>query len=105
MPQIVVTTRDGDMRTLEAELNQTLMDAIRNHCIDDLEAICGGSCACATCHVFVDENFLDLLTAASEDENMLLEGSEHHQPISRLSCQVRITQAMEGLRLTIAPEG
>lgn len=106
MPQIVVTTRAGAERVLEAELNQTVMEVIRDSGVPDIEAICGGSCACATCHVYVSYDFFDQLPPISEDEHVLLEGCEHYRPeTSRLSCQIRMSGPLDGLRLTIAPEG
>jgi len=106
MPQIVVTTREGEEQLLEAGLNETVMAVITHSGIPDIEAICGGSCACATCHVYVARDYFDQLPPVSEDEQVLLEGSEHYRPeASRLSCQLHISEALDGLRVTIAPEG
>ncbi len=106
MPQIVVTTRAGEKQTLAAEPGRTAMEVIRDGGIAEIEAICGGSCACATCHVYVNPEFLDRLAPVSEDEQLLLEGSEHYRAgSSRLSCQIRLSAALDGLALTIAPEG
>ena len=103
MPRIVVTSREGDVKEVDAELNRTLMEVLRDEGFE-LEALCGGCCSCATCHVYVDPAFADRLPPISEDEDMLLDGSNHRQPdTSRLSCQVRVTGEMEGLRLTVAP--
>ena len=71
---------------------------------DELLALCGGCCSCATCHVYVDPAFADSLPAMSEDENDLLDSSDHRNDTSRLSCQVVLTDALDGLRVTIAPE-
>lgn len=106
MPKIHVTTRQGVERTLEGEAGQKVMEVIRDSDIDELEAICGGSCACATCHVYIDPGFTPRLTGASEDEEILLEGSEHYQPgVSRLSCQIKLSPELDHLKLAIAPEG
>jgi 2Fe-2S ferredoxin len=80
------------------------MQAIRDSGIHELVALCGGLCACATCHVYVDDSFVDALPAADADESGLLEGSSHLKENSRLSCQFRLTDALDGLRVTIAPE-
>ncbi len=106
MPQIVVTTRNGEERALEAEPDQTVMATIRDSGIPDIEAICGGSCACATCHVYVSPEFYDRLPPVSDDELVLLEGSEYYQAeSSRLSCQIHVSPELDGLEVRIAPEG
>jgi 2Fe-2S ferredoxin len=69
-----------------------------------VEAICGGVCSCATCHVFVDERWLGRLPARDDDEQELLEELEHFRNNSRLSCQVEFTDALDGMHVTIAPE-
>lgn len=104
MVEILVTDRAGQAQPIEAEAGMSLMEAIRNSGSDDLLALCGGCCSCATCHVYVDSAFADLLPAMSEDENDLLDCSSHRGVGSRLSCQVPVTGAMTGLRITIAPE-
>ena len=104
MPQLVVIDRKGKQHLVESETNLTLMEAIRNEGIDGLAALCGGVCSCATCHVHVDPAFLALLPPMSEDEDLLLEGSSHRHENSRLSCQIRLTENMSGLRLTLAEE-
>lgn len=106
MPHIIVTTREGEEQVLEAGLHETVMAVIRDGGIPDIEAICGGSCACATCHVYVNGDYFQQLPPVTEDEQVLLEGSEHYRPeASRLSCQIHISEALDGLRVTIAPEG
>jgi len=105
MPRITVTTRDGEQQLLDAQPNRTLMEVIRDNGIYELEAICGGCCSCATCHVYVDPEFADRLPPISEDEELLLDGSNHRRPaVSRLSCQIRISESLEGLAIEIAPE-
>ncbi len=106
MPNIVVTTRDGEDRTLDAGQDRTVMEVVRDSGIADIEAICGGCCACATCHVYVSPDYFDQLPPVTEDEQVMLEGSEHYRPdASRLSCQIRVSTALDGLAVTIAPEG
>lgn len=80
------------------------MEALRDSGFDDIQAICGGCCACATCHVYVDDAFLSSLPEPSRDERELLETSTQVTRNSRLSCQIPVTAALDGLRLTIAPE-
>ena len=104
MPQLTVVTRDGSEQTFEAETGFSVMEAIREHGIDELLALCGGCCSCATCHVYVDDAFLGDLPGMKGDEDDLLDSSDHRQPNSRLSCQLPIGPALDGLRVTIAPE-
>jgi 2Fe-2S ferredoxin len=80
------------------------MEAIRDGGFDELLALCGGCCSCATCHVHVDPAFADLLPPMSEDENDLLDSSDHRDPTSRLSCQLPLTDALDGLKIRIAEE-
>jgi 2Fe-2S ferredoxin len=104
MPAIVITTREGEKRTIAASSNISLMEAIRDAGIDELLALCGGCCSCATCHVKIDPAFADKLPPMSDDENDLLDSSEHRDRWSRLSCQILVTSELEGLSATIAPE-
>lgn len=104
MPTISVTTRDGRAVPVIAEVGRSLMEAIRGAGIDDLMALCGGSCSCATCHVKVDPVNAHLLSPASEYENDLLDSSSHRDGTSRLSCQITVSAELDGLRVTIAPE-
>ena len=104
MPKIVVVNRAGEEKTVEADAGLSVMEAIRDNGFDELLALCGGCCSCATCHIFIDPAFADKLPAMSDDENDLLDSSDHRNETSRLSCQVQITGDLDGLRVTIAPE-
>ena len=104
MPRLIVTTREGDASEIEVGDGLTVMEAIRDNGFDELLALCGGCCSCATCHVHVDGDFLDRLPAMSADEDDLLESSDHRASNSRLSCQLPFTSDLDGLRVTIAPE-
>jgi 2Fe-2S ferredoxin len=104
MPKLIVVTREGEESTIEAEAGLSVMEVIRDAGIDELLALCGGCCSCATCHVHVDPDFLGKLPAMSEDENDLLDSSDHRNETSRLSCQVPLSADLDGLRVTIAPE-
>jgi len=104
MPRVIVTTRSGEVLSLKVDANRTLMEAIRDNGVNEVLALCSGCCSCATCHVYVDADFADRLPPISEDEDALLDGSRHRRPSSRLSCQIRITDVLNGLRATVAPE-
>lgn len=104
MPKLIVVNRDGAEQTVEGDKGLSVMEVIRDHGFDELLSLCGGCCSCATCHVYVDPAFADALPAMSEDENDLLDSSDHRNETSRLSCQVVLSDALDGLRVTIAPE-
>jgi 2Fe-2S ferredoxin len=104
MPKLTVVNRDGEESTIDVEDGLTVMEAIRDNGFDELLALCGGCCSCATCHVHVDPAFAGKLPAMSEDEDDLLESSDHRNESSRLSCQIAFTDDLDGLKVTIAPE-
>jgi len=99
-----VVTRDGNQKTIEAADGVSVMEAIRDAGFDELLALCGGCCSCATCHVYVDPAVAASLPPVSDDESDLLDGSSHRNEFSRLSCQVMMTDALSGMTVTIAPE-
>jgi ferredoxin, 2Fe-2S len=104
MPQLNIVSHSGETRSVEAKEGLTVMEIIRDNGFDELLALCGGCCSCATCHVYFDEAVADKLPPMSEDENDLLDTSDHRQPTSRLSCQIPVTAALDGATVTIAPE-
>ncbi|EQB03803.1 hypothetical protein L288_14485 [Sphingobium quisquiliarum P25] len=104
MTTIEVTTREGQKVDVKASEGLSLMEIIRDGGVDELLALCGGCCSCATCHIIVDEEFARHLPPISADEDDLLDSSAHRNSRSRLSCQIPFTQALEGIRVTLAPE-
>ena len=104
MPKLTVTTREGETSEIDVADGLTVMEGARDNNIPGIEADCGGACACSTCHVHVDPAFADKLPELSEDEDDLLESTDHRQPTSRLSCQIPFTADLDGLKVTIAPE-
>ncbi|HYD24511.1 MAG TPA: 2Fe-2S iron-sulfur cluster-binding protein [Croceibacterium sp.] len=104
MAEVIVTTRQGEERRLPLEPGLTLMETIRDGGVDELLALCGGCCSCATCHVHVDPQFAHLLPPLSADENDLLDSSDDRDATSRLSCQIPLSPELDGLRVTIAAE-
>lgn len=101
---IVATLRDGSTKTISTAPEGSLMEAIRESGVDELLALCGGCCSCATCHVHVAPEWMDKLPGISEDEDGLLDSSDHRDDTSRLSCQIPLTNALDGLEITIAQE-
>ena len=104
MAKLIVVTRSGEERELTGQDGYSVMEVIRDGGIDELLALCGGCCSCATCHVHVDPEFAAKLPAMSEDENDLLESAADRNEHSRLSCQIPFGAALDGLRVTIAEE-
>ena len=104
MPKLVVVNRAGDEQEVDAANGVSVMEAIRDNGFDELLALCGGCCSCATCHVYVDAAFTDKVAPLGEDENDLLDSTDHRQDNSRLSCQLQMNDALDGLKVTIAPE-
>lgn len=104
MGVIKVETRDGSVDALEYQGFVTAMEALRDGGVDELMALCGGACSCATCHVHIAPEHWAKLQPMSDDENDLLDTSSHRTAYSRLSCQIRLGPDVGDLSLTIAAE-
>jgi len=104
MPELIVVSRAGVESKITAKAGSSLMSALRDGGFDELQALCGGCCSCATCHVYIGPEFAAVIPAIGEDENDLLDTSDHRTAESRLSCQIQVSDALDGLRVTIAPE-
>jgi 2Fe-2S ferredoxin len=104
MITVTVIMRDGSEAEIRAEEGLSVMEAIRENGFDELLALCGGCCSCATCHVYIDPAFVERVPPMSEDENDLLDSSEHRTEFSRLSCQLQCAEGSDGIRVRIAPE-
>ncbi len=103
MAVIHVTNRAGKTHTIPGKVGNTVMEILRDANMD-VEAICGGSCSCATCHVFVDDAWLAMVPARGADELELVEQTgSYKEGSSHLSCQIKFTEALDGLTLTVAP--
>lgn len=102
--KLVVIDRDGNERVVSGEIGVSVMETLKEHGCDELVALCGGCCSCATCHVYVDDSFTGVVPRMSADENELLEGSGHRRENSRLSCQLKLAEAMNGMTVTVAPQ-
>ena len=103
MARIHVTDRDGDSQTVEGMVGVSVMETLRE-LENGVEALCGGMCSCATCHCFIDPAWWDKLPPRSPEEDELLGELEYVGETSRLTCQVQLTEELDGLKLTIAPE-
>ena len=100
MAKITFVSHDGTERTLEAKNGMSVMEVAVNNSVPGIDADCGGACACATCHVYVDPAFLAQAGEQQEMEKSMLDFAENVRPNSRLSCQIKVTDALDGLRVT-----
>ena len=100
--KIVVTDQEGTVHELEGLDGWRAMEVIRDWGLN-IKAECGGACSCATCHVWVDEAWYGKLKPPSEDEEDLIYSTLDQKPTSRLSCQILLTEDLDGLKLTLAP--
>ncbi|MGB5098787.1 MAG: 2Fe-2S iron-sulfur cluster-binding protein [Porticoccaceae bacterium] len=102
MPVIHFVTTSGETLSLAAENGRSIMEVAKANDLPMLAA-CGGALACATCHVIVDEDWYDRLDPPSEDEEDLLDTAHGLTPTSRLSCQILVSDALDGIRVTLTP--
>ncbi len=102
MPTIHYILKDGSTRSVDARLGASVMETAVHHNVRGIDAECGGSCSCATCHVYVDDAFVDALAPPDEMESELLDGvAAQRQPSSRLSCQIAMTAELDGLTVRV----
>jgi len=105
MPQITYVLPDGTRRALEVPVGANVMRTAIEHDVPGIVAECGGACACATCHVYVDAEFLAKLPLMTEIEDEMLESTAaERRRESRLSCQLTLTPALDGLVVRVPPE-
>jgi 2Fe-2S ferredoxin len=102
MPTIHYIHPDGRRTSVQAKPGTSVMEAAIHNNVHGIEAECGGSCSCATCHVYVDPDFFARLPAADDMEAELLEGvAAPREPTSRLGCQIPMTTELDGLTVRI----
>jgi len=97
MANITYIEHDGTEHTIEVKTGQSVMEGAVKHNIPGIDADCGGACACATCHVYVDEAWVSKTGEKSAMEESMLDFAENVEPNSRLSCQIKVSDALEGL--------
>lgn len=100
MAKITYVDHEGNERTVEAANGETVMEAAIKNSIPGIDADCGGACACATCHVYVDEAFLEKVGGQQEMEQSMLDFAENVQANSRLCCQISVSDELDGLKVT-----
>ena len=101
--KIRVIDRDGNKHELEGDSNSTLMEILRDADLD-IEAACGGCCACATCHVYINDQWLEKINSKEDDEESMLDQAFDVRNTSRLSCQISLSDELDGIELEIAKE-
>ena len=100
MPKIIFTDSEGESREVEAKAGMSVMEAAVQNMIPEIDADCGGACACATCHVYVDADWLGKLKAMDDMEESMLDFAESVQDNSRLCCQILIKDELDGIKVT-----
>ena len=100
MPKVTFIEHDGTVHTVEAEIGSTVMETAIKNQVPGIEAECGGACACATCHVYVDEAWIDRLPRRESMEEDMLDFAFEVRPTSRLSCQISVKAELDGLVVT-----
>ena len=101
MPKITYIDAGGTARTVDAILGSTVMETALRNAIPGIEAECGGACACATCHVYVDEKWREIVGGPSPMEEDMLDFGFDVRPSSRLSCQIKVSDELDGLVVTV----
>ncbi len=100
MIKITFIDAEGTARTVEAETGSTVMETAIRHGVPGIEAECGGACACSTCHVYIEEAWRDKVGPPSPMEEDMLDFAFAVQPNSRLSCQIKVRDDLDGLVVT-----
>lgn len=103
MPKVIIETAEGEVHEIDAPVGLSIMEVARRQDLD-IEAACEGSLACATCHMIVDADWYDRLEPPTEDEEDMLDLAFGLTPTSRLSCQLRVTEQLDGIRLRLPPQ-
>lgn len=100
MPRLTFIDSTGNSRVVEAENGATVMETAVRNGVPEIEAECGGACACATCHVYVADDWLAAVGKPAPMEEDMLDFAFDVRPNSRLSCQIKVTEALDGLVVT-----
>ena len=103
MPRVTFIDASGEARSVEADIGATLMETAVRNGIPGIDAECGGACACATCHVYVDPEWKDVTGEPEAMEEDMLDFAFDVRPTSRLSCQIRIRPELDGLTVHTPP--
>lgn len=105
MPKIIYHDTGGRRRELTVASGSTVMEGAIDNDVEGIVAECGGACACATCHAYIAEAWLPRLPPMADMENAMLDSAEDRRPNSRLTCQIEVTDDLEGLEIFVARNG
>jgi len=100
MPKITFIDFEGTERSVDANVGDSVMEAATNNDVAGIDADCGGACACATCHVYISEDWVNVVGKPEDIESEMLSVAEEVKDNSRLSCQIKVTDEMDGLVVT-----
>lgn len=104
MPKITYIEHNGAEHVVEAQTGVSVMEAAVKNMVPGIDADCGGACACATCHVYVEDGWYEKLKPPSHEETDMLDMAPAVESNSRLSCQITCNDTLEGIKVTLAPE-
>lgn len=99
MAKITYIDHEGTERVIDAKNGETVMEVAVKNAVPGIDADCGGACACATCHVYIDDAFMDKVGSPEAMEQSMLDFAENVQPNSRLCCQINVSDALDGLKV------
>jgi len=105
MPKIIYHARDGKVHEVEVDIGYTVMEGAIDNNVPGIVAECGGACACATCHSYIDDQWLGKLPPMENMEDAMLDSAEDRRENSRLTCQLEVTGELDGLVVTVADNG
>jgi len=97
MTKITFIQHDGEQQTLEVEKGLSVMNAAVDNLVEGIDADCGGECNCATCHVYVDDAWMDKVGPTNDAEEAIMSLNPERKETSRLSCQIKLTEELDGL--------
>lgn len=101
MPKITFVTHDGTEHAVDAEIGLSVMRAAIDNLVPGIDADCGGECSCATCHVYVDPDWMSKVGQPEDREESMLDLNPERESNSRLSCQIPVTEELDGLKVTV----
>ncbi len=100
MVKITYVTHDGAENEVDVPVDMTIMEGAIQNGVDGIEAVCGGNCYCGTCRIYITDQWLEMLAPAQEEELAMIEASGEEDPNARLACQIPVTEALDGIRVT-----
>lgn len=105
MPKIIYHASDGKVHEVEVDTGYTVMEGAIDNNVPGIVAECGGACACATCHSYIDDKWLEKLPPMEDMEDAMLESALDRRENSRLTCQIEVTNELDGLVVNVADNG